>query len=85
MGEVLRAIGFAQAPAVLRVFDFVPIVGWLLHLVVAIWLIATGITAVRQSLDFDTGRAIMTMIVGWVVMVFIQAIYYGILDSMRLA
>jgi hypothetical protein len=76
---------FAQAPAVLRIFDFVPFVGGLVHIVVFIWLIATGITAVRQALDFDTGRAILTMIVGWVAMVFINALYWTILHTTRLS
>jgi hypothetical protein len=84
-GELLRALGFAQAPQILNILAFLPFIGGLVHVIVPIWLIATGIVAVRQALDFDTGRAILTMLVGWVLMILIHAVYFGILHTMGLA
>jgi predicted double-glycine peptidase len=35
------------------------------ELVVSIWLLITGIVAIRQALDFSTGKAILTALLGW--------------------
>jgi len=67
-GEMLRTIGFAHAPGVLYIFKFIPVLGGLIALVVAIWLLIAGIIAVRQALDFTTGKALATTILGWLAM-----------------
>jgi hypothetical protein len=63
-GELLRTLGFAQAPGVLFALAAVPLLGWIVGIVVGIWLLFTGIVAIRQALDFGTGRAIFTAILG---------------------
>jgi hypothetical protein len=68
-GELLRTLGFAQAPGVLAVLGIVPILGGVVRFVVAIWLLVTGVIAIRQALDFDTGKAILTAVIAWVVMI----------------
>ena len=68
-GELLRTIGFARAPGVLMIFGIIPILGGLVRAVVAIWLLFTGVVAIRQALDFSTGKAILTALLGWIVMV----------------
>lgn len=65
-GEVLRTVGFAQAPALLLALRIVPGLGWLVALVVWLWLLATGFVALRQALDIDTGKTILTVVMGWV-------------------
>jgi hypothetical protein len=81
-GELMRTIGFAYSPGVLRIFSFIPFIGWLISLVALIWSLIAGVVAVRQALDFDTGRAIGTCIVGWIayviVMVVVSLILAGI-------
>ncbi|MQA89646.1 MAG: hypothetical protein GEU90_05360 [Gemmatimonas sp.] len=64
-GELLRTLGFAQAPGVLILLAIIPIFGWLVRAVVAIWILIAGIVAIRQALDFSTGRAIGTAVLGW--------------------
>ena len=76
-GELLRTLGYAQAPAVLLVFGFIPLLGGILGAVVGIWLLVTGIVAIRQALDFDTGKAILTAFLGWLVAVAIPLIVIG--------
>lgn len=73
-GELLRTIGFAQSPGVLRVFSFVPLLGGLLVLMAVLWTLIAGVIAVRQALDLDTGKAIITVIIGWVVVVFLTGL-----------
>ena len=64
-GELLRTIGFAQAPGVLMIFGIVPILGGFVRIVVGLWLLVTGVVAIRQALDFSTGKAIATALLGW--------------------
>lgn len=75
-GEMLRTIGFAATPGVLNVLRFLPIIGGLTLIVTAIWSLAAGVIAVRQALDFDTGKAIGTVIVGWIVQ-FVILLFLG--------
>ena len=64
-GELLRTLGFAQAPGVLMIFGIIPLLGGVVRLVVALWLLVTGVVAIRQALDFSTGKAVATAILGW--------------------
>jgi len=73
-GELLRTLGFAQSPGVLYVFGFVPVLGWLVRAVVAVWILVAGIVAIRQALDFTTGRAILTALLGWLALVVVTAV-----------
>jgi hypothetical protein len=71
-GELLRTLGFAQAPGVLALLAIVPLVGWMILPVLGIWMLVAGVIAVRQALDVDTGKAIFTVAIGWLVMVVAQ-------------
>lgn len=64
-GELLRTIGFAQSPGVLYVVGIVPLVGGLAKFVLWIWLLITGLVAIRQALDVTTGKAVVTALLGW--------------------
>jgi hypothetical protein len=77
-GELLRTLGFAQAPRLLMVAAIVPILGVLVALVVAIWSIVAAVIAVRQALDVDTAKAIFTILVS-IVVVFIIMIPFAII------
>lgn len=59
-GQVLRTVGFAQAPKFLLLLGFVPLVGWAVSLVALVWFILTSIYALRVAFELDTGRAIGT-------------------------
>jgi len=64
-GELLRALGYAQAPGVLMVFAFIPLFGGLIALVVGLWTLVAGIVGIREALDFSTGKAVLTALLGW--------------------
>jgi hypothetical protein len=80
-GEMLRTLGFAQSPNVLLIFTGVlgaiPLLGGLLRFALLIWVLLAGLIAIRQALDVGTGKAILTAIIGWIVM----AIIVGIVAS----
>lgn len=73
-GEVLRTVGFAQAPGVLLVLGFVPLVGGLVKFVVGIWMLATGWVALRAALDLDNLKTLLTVVLGWVATIVIGGV-----------
>jgi hypothetical protein len=73
-GEMLRTIGFAQSPGVLNVLGFIPFLGGVIQFVVGIWLLVAGVVAVRQALDFDTGKAILTTVFGWLALIVVTVV-----------
>ncbi|MEW5931713.1 MAG: YIP1 family protein [Gemmatimonadota bacterium] len=74
MGEMLRTIGFAQAPGVLNVLGIIPILGGLVRFVVFLWILAAAVIAIRQALDFSTGKAVGTALVGAIAYIVIMAL-----------
>ena len=66
VGELLRTIGFATAPGILRIFGLVPGLGVAVFVISAVWMLAAMIVAVRQALDFtSTRRAVAVCGLGW--------------------
>ena len=66
-GQLLRTLGFAQSPGILRVFGFIPVIGPIIFFATAVWQLVTMVVAVRQALDYrSTWRAIGVVIVGFV-------------------
>ena len=74
VGELLRVLGYASGPRVLGVLSFIPCVGGLAGLVGAIWALVAGVIAVREALDFDTTKAVLTVIIGWVIALVISIV-----------
>jgi hypothetical protein len=67
IGELLRTIGFASAPGVLRVFGVFPGITVPVFVVTAVWMLVAMIVGVRQALDYTTTRrAVAVCGLGWV-------------------
>jgi hypothetical protein len=65
-GELLRTIGFAAAPGILRVLGVIPFITVPLFAITTLWMLAAMIVAVRQALDYtSTARAVAVCAVGW--------------------
>jgi hypothetical protein len=64
-GELARALGFASSPRALLAVAFIPWVGPIIAIAVAVWTLVTTVLAVRTALDFDTWRAVATAVTGW--------------------
>lgn len=73
-GELLRTLGFAQAPGLLIILALIPILGWGVRLVVSVWVLVAGIIAIRQACDFGTGKAILTAVLGWLAIIIPSAL-----------
>lgn len=65
-GELLRTLGFAQSPGVLMVLAAIPFLGWPVGPIVWIWQLVAGVIAIRQALDFDTRKAVLTAVVAYI-------------------
>ena len=66
VGELLRTIGFAAAPGMLRIFGIVPGAAIPAFAITAIWMLVAMIVAVRQALDYkSTARAVAVCGLGW--------------------
>lgn len=78
--EMLRAIAFAQSPSVISILAvplvFVPaagaILGGLLGLAAALWVLIVDVIATRQTLGISTGKATITTIITAVVVIVIS-------------
>lgn len=57
-GEMLRVLGYAQAP---NLISFVPCIG----IIGGLWALVCGFIAVRQGLDLDNAKAAFTIILSW--------------------
>ena len=66
--EVLRTTGFAFSPGLLSFLVALPppALGLAAMWTFRLWMLVTLMVAVRQALDFTTGRAIGTVSFGWV-------------------
>ena len=74
-GSFLRTLGFAQAPGVLYVAAALPLIGWLARAVVGVWILFAGIVAIREALDFSTGRAVLTALIGWFFLIILSLLF----------
>ena len=70
-GEVVRVIGFAQAPGLLAILGILPFLGILVTPIVALWTLVTGVVAIRQSLDLTTGKAVATALISAAILFFL--------------
>jgi hypothetical protein len=77
-GQLLRTLGFANSPRVLMVLVIIPVVGIIVGLAVFIWMLFTTVIAIRQALDFDTGRAIGTAVVSLLAQFVIYFVVFAI-------
>jgi hypothetical protein len=76
-GELLRTIGFAQAPGVLFALGALGGYASYVTYAVVIWILVTGFIAIRQALDFGNFRALLTAIFGFMAYVALIALAGG--------
>ncbi|MCH8186886.1 MAG: hypothetical protein IH862_12375 [Chloroflexi bacterium] len=65
-GELARTTGFAQSPGILRIFGFIPGLGFIFF-AVSLWQFAAMVIAVRQALDYSsTWRAVGVVAIAFI-------------------
>lgn len=73
-GELLRTLGFAQAPGLLIVLAVLPVLGGFVRLVVGIWVLITGFIGLRQALDLGNVKTLFTAVLGWLALMLVFAL-----------
>jgi hypothetical protein len=81
VGELLRTIGFASAPGLLRVLGIMSAATIPVFAITAVWMLAAMIVGVRQALDYrSTTRAIVVCGLGWalaIALAIVLGLFFG--------
>lgn len=81
-GELLRTIGFASSPGLIRILGIIPGLASFVFLVAGIWMLIAMVIAVRQALDYQsTLRAVGVCIIGWIIQLLILMLIFTILGG----
>lgn len=80
--ELLRTIGFASSPGIIRVLGIIPGLESIVSFVASVWMLLAMIIAVRQALDYtSTWRAVGVCLIGWIIqaaiIMVLIAIFWG--------
>jgi hypothetical protein len=79
-GELLRTLGFASAPGLIRVIGIVPGLGGIVFSIAGLWMLVAMVIAVRQALDYEsTWRAIAVCAIGFIAYSIIMSFVIGLL------
>jgi hypothetical protein len=78
-GELLRTIGFASSPGILRILGIVPGLMGIVFVATGIWMLVATVIAVRQALDYhSTWRAVGVCLIGWLVQAIILSLLFAL-------
>jgi hypothetical protein len=72
--QMMRVLGYAMAPNLLGLLSFIPCIGPIFPILGWILALIAGILAVREAMEFETGNAIVTVLIGWAVVFVINLI-----------
>ena len=80
-GQLIRTMGFAASPGLIRVLGIVPAIGTIVIIISEIWILAATIVAVRQALDYkSTLRAIAVVFIGELIVILLIVIILGLFN-----
>src|SRR5687767_12990496 len=75
VGELLRTIGFAASPGILRILGVIPAIGGTIYFISTVWMLVAMVIAIRQALDYrSTGRAVVVCLITFVIGVLVSAL-----------
>jgi hypothetical protein len=69
VSEMARTLAYANTPRFVALLGFIPCVGWVFRLAAWVLGIAAGVIAIRESMEFDTVKAVVTAVVGLILYV----------------
>lgn len=77
-GELLRALGYAQAPGLLLVLAVIPLLGGIVRFAVGIWILVAGFIGLREALDIGNLKTALTAVLGWFALAIPMALLSGL-------
>ena len=60
-------MGFAEAPAILGIVGFIPVLGSLWQLALLFWVLATAFVAIRETMHLTNRQSVATLIAAMVI------------------
>ena len=79
---VLRAMGFASSPGLIRLLGLIPSMASIALLTASIWMIVAATVAIKQAMKYEsTSRAVGVCIIGWIISAIFQGLMYVALLS----
>jgi hypothetical protein len=83
-GELLRTMGFANAPGVVSILGIIPGLRGIAIGVAQVWMLVAAIVAIRSALDYQsTWRAIAVVVIGWIVRAVLLFLIVSLLGGPR--
>ena len=80
VGELLRTIGFAASPGILRILGIIPAIGGTIYAISTVWMLVAMVVAIRQALDYkSTGRAVVVCVITGIIGVVMSALFGALL------
>lgn len=71
-GQLLRTIGFASSPGILRILGIIGPLRNLIFVGSVFWMLVATVIAIRQALDYSsTGRALIVCFIGFIIGLFL--------------
>jgi len=72
--EMLRVLGYANAPRLLGLLGFIPCIGWLFALAGWVLSLIAGVIAIREAMEFETSDAIITSLISFMLFIVASAV-----------
>lgn len=66
-GEMLRVLGYAEAPNLVALVAFIPLLGGVVVAIGALWALLAAILGIRQALEVPYHRAAAIAVIAWVI------------------
>lgn len=73
--EMLRVLGYANAPRLIGVLQIIPVIGWLFTLAGAILSLIAAFLAIREALGLDDSKTAATVVIGWLILLVLLLIF----------
>ena len=78
-GQLLRTLGFASSPGLIRVVGVIPGLFEIVNFIASVWMLVTMVIAVRQALDYkSTLRAVVVCVIGWIIQLLVIMLIYAL-------
>ena len=74
---VLRAMGFASAPGLIRLLGLIPNMAGTTLLIASVWMFVAAVVAIKQAMNYQSiYRAAGVCMIGWIISAISQGLIY---------
>ena len=74
---VLRAMGFASSPGLIRLLGLIPNLAGITLVIASVWMVAATVVAIKQAMNYESiYRAVGVCMIGWIISAIFQGLMY---------